>query len=163
MPSDEPPHVQPDVPSAVWQPPAVERRAPARANGGRPALSVNLEVHTGPGSQILALRFAGEIDLATLPAVRDALAATRNATSCDVVADLAALKFCCARGFALLADAAEKAVSAGTGFAVSGLHPKFERMTALLWSDSAIACHPSATDAVTALRTGRACRPRPRP
>jgi anti-anti-sigma factor len=134
--------------------PSAER--PARAHGGGPAFSIDLEVRTEPGSRILLLRFIGEIDVSAVPAVRDALAAARGAASYDVVVDLAALEFCCVRGFALLGEAAEAAASAGTGFSVSGLDPQLDRIRALVWPDGAAVSHPSTAAAISALRAGRA-------
>lgn len=160
---DEQSFLHSTVPSLVWRPSAAECCDPARTDGGEPSFSIDLEVRTGTDGQVLVLRFTGEIDLVTLPAVRDALAAARNATSCDVVVDLAALEFCCARGFALLADAAEHAASAGTGFTIMGLGPRFHRITSLVWPGSAIAGHPGAAGAVAARGADRALRVRALP
>lgn len=140
---------------------AVERPSggrPVRADGA--TFAIDLEVRTEPGSRILLLRLIGDVDVSTVPAVRDALTAVRNAVSYDVVVDLAALEFCCARGFALLAEAADRAASAGTGFSVSGLDPKLDRVRALVWPDGAVVSHRSTADAISALRADRS-RSRP--
>lgn len=134
------------------------RHLPAKCDP--PPFSVGLDVRTGSGGQVLVLQFSGEIDLATLPVVRDALAAVRNATSCAVVLDLAALEFCCGRGFGLLAEAADHAATAGVGFSVSGLHPHLDRMMSVMWPEGALVRHSSVADAVEAFHTERAHGPR---
>ena len=112
------------------------------------------ELHTeaGPAGDILVLRVCGEIDTVTLPAVRSALTAAANQRPGDLVVDLAAVTFCCVRGFALLADVACTAQASGIGYAVSGLSTHLDRVATLLWPEQRCVRYRSVAAAVTAIR-----------
>lgn len=72
-----------------------------------------------------------EIDELTYPTLRVVLdaalfGAVDQTTTC-VVVDLAGVTFCNVRGFTLLADTAQSATAAGTGYVLSGCSTHFER------------------------------------
>jgi anti-anti-sigma factor len=98
-------------------------------------------VEVGAVGDVLVLRVAGDIDLLTLPVVEDALSEAWRGPWPHVVVDLTDVGFCCVRGFALLVAATHDAAALGVEFAVSGVHPRFDRFTALLWPDHPITRH----------------------
>jgi hypothetical protein len=107
------------------------------------AMSCFCETASEPGSGggVLVLRVTGEIDVLTLPVVRDALAG---------------VDFCCVHGFALLAAAAR---TARTGYALSGLNPHLDRVATLLDPEEDCVHYRSVAAAVTAIRVRHAYRP----
>lgn len=156
MSSDAPLHLQRDVPLTVWSPSRSEPHPSVWANSDRAGLSIALDVRTDPAGQVLVLQLSGEVDLFTVSTLRGALAAVQKATSCAVVVDLAAVTFCCARGFGLLAEAAEHSAAAGVRFSVSGVHPPLSRVADVVCPRGAIVRHGSVAEAVDALRVERA-------
>lgn len=131
-------------------------------SGRAPVCSCELDTAFGPAGPILVLRVAGEIDRLTLPVLEHALTAAVDQRPGDLVVDLAAVGFCCVRGFALLVTAAATAQSNGIRFAVSGLSPHLDRVATLLWpqrSEQPCVRYRSAAAAVTAIRTEQTYRP----
>ena len=134
--------------------PAVEERS-----GTTSMCSCELETEPGPTGPILVLHVAGEIDLVTLPLLRHALAAAVGHRPGDLVVDMAAVDFCCLRGFTLLATAATTAQTNGTGYALSGLSPHLGRFATLLWPEAPFVRYSSTATAVTAIRIDQTYRP----
>jgi anti-anti-sigma factor len=122
--------------------------------------SCELDTETGPAGAILVLRVAGEIDMATLPVVQSALTAATDQRPGDLVVDLAAVSFCCVRGFALLATAARTAQADGISYALSGLPAHLDRVATLLWPEQPWIRYRSAAAAVTAIRIDHTYRHR---
>ena len=130
-------------------------RSPPLAAGSRDpatACSCNLDTETGPAGPIQVLRVSGEIDTLTRPLVQTALDAVLAQTPQDLVIDLAGVRFCSVRGFALLAAAAHTARAAGIGFVLSGLTGHLDRIATLLWPEEHFIRYRSVAAAVTALR-----------
>lgn len=117
-----------------------------------------IDTHNGPAGKILVLRVVGEIDLLTVPQVRAALATAVARAPTDLVVDLAGVRFCCVRGFALFADTAHTTTAGGVGYAVSGLSRHLDRIADMLWCDQHLARYASTAAAVTALRIDQAHR-----
>lgn len=120
-------------------------------------LSCTAELWPCPGGDIVVLHAAGEIDMLTDPVLRAALHAALDGsldqTTRHLVVDLAGVTFCCARGFALLADTARTAAATGAGYAVSGLPPALQRFAQILWTEpTPFRRYSSAAMAVTAIR-----------
>lgn len=123
------------------------------ARFGRPSsCSCTLELTHGPAGPIVLLHVVGEIDMLTLPALEQSLTAAIDQRPCDLVIDLAAVVFCCVRGFVLIATTAATAQANGVGYAVSGLPPHLARIASLVWSGHPGVPYRSAAAAVTAIR-----------
>lgn len=123
--------------------------------GHASACSCELDTASGPAGPILVLYVAGEIDRLTLPVLEHALTAAVDQRPGDLVVDLAAVGFCCVRGFALLVTAATTAQANGIRFAMSGLSPHLTRVATLLWPqrpEQPCVRYLSAAAAVTAIR-----------
>ena len=78
------------------------------------------------------LRVGGEIDLATRPVLHAELTRALDGAPAHLVVDLAAVAFCCVRGF-VPPETSVAATATGTGYALSGLraHPRAARPAAL--------------------------------
>ncbi len=129
--------------------------APARRTA---ACSCELQTEPGPVGPILVLHVAGEIDLLTLPLLQNALTAAVEQRPGDLVVDLAAVGFCCVRGFDVLAALAATAQANGTAYALSGLPPHLDRFGAMLWSGQPCVRYRSTAAAVTAIRVDQTYR-----
>ena len=127
--------------------------------GGAMACFCETASEPGSGGDVLVLRVTGEIDMLTLPVVRDALSAAMARHPTDLVVDLAGVDFCCVHGFALLIDAARTAETEGTGYALSGLTAHLDRVAALLYPEKGCVHYRSVVAAVTAIRVAAATGP----
>ncbi len=80
-----------------------------------------LEFQPGSGGEAVVVCVSGEVDVFTRPILTRALirAVSRNARR--IVVDMAAMGFCCARGYDLIAQTAHVARGRGIEFAGSGL------------------------------------------
>lgn len=115
-------------------------------------------IESGPAGNIVVLRLAGEIDLLTIAAARAALVEAVALRPADLVIDLAAVTFCCVRGFALLAATAHDARSSGICCAVSGMLPHVDRVASMLWPEQLCVRYRSVAAAVTAIRIDQTYR-----
>jgi anti-anti-sigma factor len=127
--------------------------------GGAMACFCETASAPGSGGGVLVLRVTGEIDMLTLPVVRDALSAAVARHPADLVVDLAGVNFCCVHGFALLAAAARTARIWGTGYALSGMNPHLDRVATLLDPEKDCVQYRSVAAAVTAIRVRHTYRP----
>jgi anti-anti-sigma factor len=86
-----------------------------------------------PTPSRVVLRVTGEIDIATVPALAEALQSRARAAGpgTDLIADLAAVTFIDARGLAALLEAADTARSCGLTFRVTGRPPCMMRLLEL--------------------------------
>ena len=132
--------------------PAASSAAIIEMLSAAPQCSWEVRNENGPVGPILVLRLAGEIDLATVTMIMDAVTAAFDQHPHDLIVDMSEVDFCCVRGFAALAAAARMATTRHVGFAVSGLSVHLERIALLLWPERPCACHRSAAAAVRAFR-----------
>ena len=102
--------------------------------------------------EIVVLRVAGEVDVATLPAVEWAFSRCIARRPRYLVVDLAPLEFCSARGMSLLFDTGVTAREQGFGYAISSVPPHLDRLWQKLWPDELPSLYPSAAAAVLAIR-----------
>jgi anti-sigma B factor antagonist len=123
------------------------------------ACSCELAIESGPGGDIVVVRVAGEIDLLSLHVLRDALSAAADRNPADLVVDLAGVAFCCAQGFALLAQAVRTAQNRNTGFALCGLTLRLDRVATLLTFEECCVRYRSVAAAVHAIRVEHTYRP----
>jgi anti-anti-sigma factor len=117
-----------------------------------------LAIEPGPGGDIVVVRVAGEIDMLSLPVLRQALSAAVDRNPADLVVDLAGVTFCCAHGFAVLAGVARIAQNRNTAFALSGLAPRLNRVATLLKFEERYVRYRSAAAAVHAIRVDHTYR-----
>lgn len=110
-----------------------------------------------PEGDIVVLRVAGEIDVATVAFLQRSLSSVFSRGPAHLVADLAGVTFCCARGLAVIVETAGDAAARGIGYAVSGAAPQADRIWALLWpADQVPTRYPTARDGVLAAMTRQA-------
>ena len=88
----------------------------------------DLDIETSPLGTVAVLRLAGEIDMFTLPLIRDALSAARDHRPDHLVVDLSEITFCSIRGFVELAG---DAFATTGGYTLTGIGPHMERLAAL--------------------------------
>jgi anti-sigma B factor antagonist len=100
----------------VWKRPTLPSVPSADDTSDPLALSVRV-VRDDAGLGALAL--AGELDLATVPIARAALAALLRTRRQRILLDLRELRFIDARGLHLLLDAQEDATARGVDFAIT--------------------------------------------
>lgn len=124
-----------------------------------PGCECEIQTETGPTGAIVVLHVVGEIDLASAPLLRTALAAALDRAPADLVVDLAAVSFLSVPGFALIAATAHTARTRGIGYAVSGLSSHMDRVATILWPDDHLTRYRSTAAAVTAIRIVQAHRP----
>jgi anti-anti-sigma factor len=117
-----------------------------------------LHIEPGPAGTIAVLRVAGEIDRLTIPVVDAALGEAMDRRPADLVVDLSAVRFCCVRGFSLLATAARAAQERGIGWGVSGMTPHLRRVADMVWPRRVDVHYRSVAAAVTAIRIAQASR-----
>lgn len=134
-------------------------RVGAAPSGHPSACSCELETVSGPAGPIMVLRVAGEVDVLTVAVLEHALTAAVDQQPGDLVVDLAAVLFCCVRGFALLATTATTAQRNGTDYAVSGMSPHLDRIATSLWPEQRYVRYRSAAVAVTSIRIDQTYRP----
>ncbi len=103
--------------------------------------------------EILVLRVSGELDLLTRPIVAATLAEAVSRAPRHLVVDLAAMTFCCARGFALLAETALAASTRDVAVTLSGLTAHHHRVATMILPDLGMIRYRSVADAITAIRT----------
>jgi len=131
----------------------------ADAQGDAIVFSCESATEPGPDGDITVLRVAGEIDMLTIPVLQDALGAAVSRHPADLVLDLAGVDFCCVRGFALFAAAARTARTCGTGYALSGLTPRLNRLATLLEPEHRCVRYRDVAAAVSAIRVEHTYRP----
>ncbi|MGQ0573868.1 MAG: STAS domain-containing protein [Pseudonocardia sp.] len=112
----------------------------------------------GPGGWILVLCLAGDIDLATQDVVGTALKDAIGLQPADLVVDLAGVRFCGVRGFALLSDAAHAARARGIGYAVSGFSVDIDLVAAIVGMDQDTVRFRSVDAALVAIRVDQTYR-----
>ena len=112
----------------------------------------DVESWASSDGEILVVRVSGELDMLTRPIVAATLAEAVSRAPRHLVVDLAAMTFCCARGFALLAETALAATTRDVAFALSGMTAHHDRVATMLLPDLGVIRFRSVADAVTAIR-----------
>jgi anti-anti-sigma factor len=102
------------------------------------------------GASIVVLRVAGELDLATVGFLTTALTAVLSQRPDHLIVDLAALRFCAARGLAAIAEAGVTATKDGTSFGVSAASALMLRCWAQFWASEQPTQFPTSVAAVSA-------------
>jgi anti-anti-sigma regulatory factor len=98
-------------------------------------LSGAIESSQCAASEIIVLRVVGEVDLCTIPILHAALDASLDQRPAYLVVDLARMTFCSVRGLDLLTQTGRIAAAAATGYAVTGVLPRINRVWTLCWGD----------------------------
>lgn len=101
--------------------------------------------------EIVVLRVAGDVDLATLSVLEWALASSIARQPMHLVVDLAGLEFCSARGMSMLFRAGVTARERGFGYAISNVPPHLDRIWQTLWPDELPPRYRNVGTAVTAI------------
>ena len=112
----------------------------------------DVESWASSDGEILVVRVSGELDMLTHPIVAATLAEAVSRAPRHLVVDLAALTFCYARGFALLAETALAATTQDVAFTLSGMTAHHDRVATMLLPDLGVIRFRSVADAVTAIR-----------
>lgn len=152
------------MPNSTPDPPEVTGAWSRSRCGTRCACTIR--PRAGPDGPVIVLTVAGEIDLLTYPvlhaALHTALFETVDTPHHDVVVDLAAVTFCCVRGYVLLTDFAEVAAGTGAGYALTSLPSHLRRIAKILRPDlDRLLPYPAAAAAVIALRAAQTEPARP--
>jgi anti-anti-sigma factor len=143
---------------------AYEERTPSPSRGAlrlvddAATCSCELQADAGPLGVILVLRLAGEIDMATVAVVEQALITALHQQPDDLVVDLTQVSFCCVRGLGLFAAAARTTEESGIGYALSGLAPHLDRVATLLWPGRDCVRYRSVSAALSAARVDQSYR-----
>lgn len=134
--------------------PEEARSSPAAVGSADAQPDRNIESHASPGGEILVVRVAGDVDVATISDVEATLTAALDRRPAHVVVDLAAVTFCGARGLGLLEWGLVTANERGIGYVLSGYAAHIERIWVLLSCLELPVRHRSVAAAVTAIRAG---------
>jgi anti-sigma B factor antagonist len=106
---------------------------------------------SSPAGELIVVQVAGEVDLFTVPVLRDALADSLARGPCELVVDLAAMTFCDLRGLRLLVETTATAAGSGIGYAVAGVPAHTGKVWLLLWPPAELPMQfPTAAEAVLA-------------
>jgi anti-sigma B factor antagonist len=133
----------------------LSRLGPVRYNGAvtdaRSSLAVD-DVHQAtPGATVLAL--AGELDLATIGVLKDAVG-DRLTPDAHIVLDLAGLTFCDSTGLGAFVALHRQARTNGARFAVAAPRRRIADLFALSGIDQVIVVHGSTESALAAPADG---------
>lgn len=138
---------------------APTRRARAVAcPAGEPDGGCRFTVTVLPSAEgnIVVLRVTGEIDLCTAGLLEIAVRNVVSQRPEHLIVDLAGVRFCGARGLAVLVDAA---ADHGVRYALSGASPQAERIWTSLWpADLLPIRYPTARVGILAAMAGQAAR-----
>lgn len=118
--------------------------------------SFDTESWESAGGEILVVRVAGELDLATQPHARAALDDALARSPRHLVVDLAGVTFCSVRGFALFAETGFAAAGRGIDLAFSGLSGHRRRVLTTAGFGAPEVGYPSVAAAVMAIRVADA-------
>ncbi|GAB4586679.1 STAS domain-containing protein [Nocardia sp. IFM 10818] len=99
---------------------------------------------------VTVLTVAGEVDLATAPALDSAIDTTLGGKPAALVIDLSEVSFLASAGMAALVAAHQRA--GGTRIAVVADGPATSRQLKMTSLDQVFALHPTLTEALDALR-----------
>jgi anti-anti-sigma factor len=133
-------------------PDQLTRVAASRSRDAAAGCCCDVESWASSDGEILVVRVSGELDMLTRPIVAATLAEAVSRAPRHLVVDLAAMTFCCARGFALLAETALAAATRDVAFVLSGLTAHHHRVATMPLPDLGVIRFRSVADAVTAIR-----------
>jgi anti-sigma B factor antagonist len=114
--------------------------------------TITTEVRHRDGIAVLAV--AGEIDLATAPALEEAIASALAKDPAALVIELSAVTFMASAGLQILANTKEK-LSKSAEFAVVANGPATSRPIQLTGLHEIFSLYPTLEDALTAVRATR--------
>jgi anti-sigma B factor antagonist len=134
---------------------AASRRAgqdPAPPGGGSPLTHRLVPGRPEPGGpDVPVLHVAGEVDLATAPALRDALGALlADGAAARVVVDLSAVTFLASSGLAALLEAHQRACASGRALRVVVAERTVWRVLEVTGLVRVLDCHASLREALDA-------------
>lgn len=115
-------------------------------------LSGAIESSQCAAGEIIVVRVVGEVDLCTIPILQAALDASLDQRPAHLVVDLARMTFCSVRGLDLLTQIGRIAAAAATGYAVTGVLPRINRVWNLCWGGDCPVRYPSAAAAVLGIQ-----------
>jgi anti-anti-sigma factor len=108
---------------------------------------VTFAVLTGPdGAVTVALR--GDLDIASVPAVRERLLSLLRPGACRLVIDMSAVRYADASGLAVLVSAQRRAVLLGGGLRLAAPRPEVARALAVNGLSRHLAAYPTVRSAV---------------
>ena len=133
-------------------------RDPGRGVAGPPAdgwsavmCSCTAVSLSSPAGEVIVVQVVGEVDMFTVPVLRDALADGFARGPREVIVDLAAMTFCDLGGLRLLAETGATAAGSGIGYAVAGVPTQTGKVWLLLWPAAELPMRfPTAAEAVLA-------------
>ena len=106
---------------------------------------------SSPAGEVIVVQVVGEVDMSTLPVLRDALADSLARGPCELIVDLAAMTFCDLDGLRLLVETDATAAGSGIGYAVAGVPAQTGKVWLLLWPPAELPMQfPLAAEAVLA-------------
>ena len=105
--------------------------APASSRGCR----CSTATLSTPAGDIVVLRVAGEVDVATFPELDAALDDVLDQRPDHLIFDLTGLIFCSSRGFTAITRTAQAAAAHGMRFSTSGASPLLARLWPHYWPD----------------------------
>ncbi|MBT2207848.1 STAS domain-containing protein [Actinomadura sp. NEAU-AAG7] len=105
----------------------------------RPAPPTGLSRERRPGATVVALR--GELDMATAPALREALRIALRDPGALVVIDLADVTFCDASGLALLVGTRRRTEREGAAVVLAAPRPQLARLLEISGLDRYFSVH----------------------
>ncbi|QIS24264.1 STAS domain-containing protein [Nocardia terpenica] len=112
-------------------------------------MTTSVSVH----DEATVLTVAGEVDLATAPALENAIEATLGGKPAALIIDLSQVSFLASAGMAALVAAHQRAGSV-THIAVVADGPATSRQLKMTNLDQVFALYPTLEEALTALRQG---------
>jgi anti-sigma B factor antagonist len=98
----------------------------------------------------IVVQLAGELDVATVPALIRFLHELGAGTRAHLVVDLTALTFCDCAGLTALLDAHRKATSDGGWLRLSAVTTRVERLLKITGLSAVLRCFPTVADAFAA-------------
>lgn len=115
-------------------------------------LSGAIESSQCAAGDVIVVRVVGEVDLGTIPILQAALDASLDQGPAYLIVDLARMTFCSVRGLDLLTQIGRIAAAAATGYAVTGVLPRINRVWTLCWGGDRPVHYPSAAAAVLGIQ-----------
>jgi anti-sigma B factor antagonist len=106
-----------------------------------------------PPHTVVALH--GEIDIATVPALRRRLLNALQHSTDLLVLDLSAVSFCDASGLTLLIDVRQRARASGITVRLAAPRPPMARLLRITGLDRSFAVHPTLSSALVSRRLDR--------
>ncbi|SEF63821.1 anti-sigma B factor antagonist [Thermomonospora echinospora] len=113
-------------------------------------LTTTLRLHPA-GPHVLTV--TGELDHHTAPRLRTALEEIELEAGSALVIDLSAVTYCDSTGITVLVTAYHRTQAEGASLALAGLTPDLTRVFTVVGLDQIFSFHPTAEDAVRALKS----------